>query len=563
MKFKSVSIKNFRNFKDITVTLDNKNIFFGMNDVGKTNFLYALRYLFDKNVRKDGLIESDFYQKDISQSIEIIVSIDIKENDSDCEKLRSKIKGGLLSGQNEVYIKLVAEYNFEEMATDIVLYWGGDSNHLEEIKSRGYTFDIDGIFNVVCIDAYVDLYHLFKKNTSRLLKHNDEIDKDSIERINSKISELNNQISSLSGVKYFEKNITPRYNHLRNEAVEISVESEIAINGIFSNVIPYIKKSGQDKLYPTSGEGRKKLLVYAIYDLLAEDLDQLKINLFLIEEPENHLHKSLQLALSHQIFSSNKYKYIFMTTHSSYILSDMDEVNLIRIFNNTKIDSASFLYCVPPKFKLQKQRLNEKLSEAIFSDKVLLVEGPSEEILFDRVLSVKKPYYQAEGIYILPINGIAFEPYLDALKALKIHCVVKTDNDLQKFNSKKSNPNVTVLGFRRVNSLIKNKELPEIPIEENTDQAKRDLYESSKEVLDNIRINHHIYLSKVSLEEDLDEVIHNQLVEYLVNAKGNPVKYLKEQKKFNMIELVDHLTEEDCNNIYEHYNFQCLKDILE
>ena len=49
MKFENIRIKNFRNFEDVTIDISNKNIFFGLNDVGKTNFLYALRYIFDKN----------------------------------------------------------------------------------------------------------------------------------------------------------------------------------------------------------------------------------------------------------------------------------------------------------------------------------------------------------------------------------------------------------------------------------------------------------------------------------------------------------------------------------
>ena len=47
MKFDMVTIKNFRNFENISVALTNKNVLFGMNDVGKTNFLYALRFVFD------------------------------------------------------------------------------------------------------------------------------------------------------------------------------------------------------------------------------------------------------------------------------------------------------------------------------------------------------------------------------------------------------------------------------------------------------------------------------------------------------------------------------------
>ena len=63
MKFSTIRIKNFRNFEDINIKLSNKNVFFGLNDVGKTNFLYALRFLFDRNIRKNGFIDSDFYQK--------------------------------------------------------------------------------------------------------------------------------------------------------------------------------------------------------------------------------------------------------------------------------------------------------------------------------------------------------------------------------------------------------------------------------------------------------------------------------------------------------------------
>lgn len=35
MKFKKVFIENFRNFEKIEVNISNKNIFFGLNDIGK------------------------------------------------------------------------------------------------------------------------------------------------------------------------------------------------------------------------------------------------------------------------------------------------------------------------------------------------------------------------------------------------------------------------------------------------------------------------------------------------------------------------------------------------
>ena len=62
MQFKDISIKNFRNFENIKVDLTNKNVFFGMNDVGKTNFLYnRLLFPFEYKVSKEALIEDSKY----------------------------------------------------------------------------------------------------------------------------------------------------------------------------------------------------------------------------------------------------------------------------------------------------------------------------------------------------------------------------------------------------------------------------------------------------------------------------------------------------------------------
>lgn len=110
MKFESIAIKNFRNFENIELNLSNKNIFFGLNDVGKTNFLYALRYVFDKDIRKLNFSDSDFHNKQIEKPIEIIVTLDISDTaNSDCQKLRAQLKGALQSKHDKIYIKLLAE----------------------------------------------------------------------------------------------------------------------------------------------------------------------------------------------------------------------------------------------------------------------------------------------------------------------------------------------------------------------------------------------------------------------------------------------------------------------
>lgn len=559
MKFESIKIRNFRNFEDIELTLSNKNIFFGLNDVGKTNFLYALRYVFDKDIRKLNLVDSDFHNKQLDKPIEIIVTLDISDvEDSDCQKLRAQLKGALQSKHSKVYIKLLAEYNKNELLALPLLYWGGDLDNLQEMKQRGYLYEIDYVFNVIYIDSYVDLYSLFKKNVSQLIKNENDDDKVAFANIQKTVDELNNNISSLSGIKEFENRLTPEYQKFRDEGISVSIKSEIAVKGLYSNIIPYIKQNDDENLYPTAGEGRKKLLAYSIFDILADENAEKKITLFLIEEPENHLHKSMQIALSQILFTDTKYTYLFVTTHSPFVLYEMDDVNLVRIYSDRKINGISTFYKVPENYEKARKMLNRCLSEAIFANKVLLVEGPSEYMLFSKVLAIVHPFYEADGIYILSVDGVGFETYFSILDKLEIFIVVKTDNDLRAVKGKGT---YSVLGFSRCNNLIGKKLLPTKQITEKSVDAKRTLYNANKETLDKIRSKYYIFLSKVDLENNLDEVMHDRLLTLL--GETSPVDYLQDSKHYHMVELIEKHSDTDCRTIYNHYNFACLKEVAE
>lgn len=558
MKFDNIKIKNFRNFDDVDIDLSNKNIFFGLNDVGKTNFLYALRYVFDKDVRKHNLIDSDFHNKKLDRTIEITVTLDITDTScTDCQKLRAHLKGALLSEHKKVFIKLEAKYDTQEMLALPILYWGGDMDHLHEMKQRGYLYELDYVFNVIYIDSYVDLHTLFKKNVNLLIKNESDHDKDILDDIQNTVEQLNTHISSLSGIKEFEKKIAPEYQKFHNEGIAVSIKSEIAVKGLYSNIIPYIKQDYDDNLYPTAGEGRKKLLAYSIFDLLSDESAEKKINLFLVEEPENHLHKSMQIALSQILFTDCKYTYLFVSTHSPFVLYEMDNVNLIRIYSERKITSASTFYKVPDNFEKNRKMLNRSLSEAIFANKVLLVEGPSEQMLFEKIFTTIHPFYEADGIYILPVDGVGFKTYIAILDNLNIFNVIKTDNDLRKVIGK---PLYSVLGFSRCNGIIGEEILPTNQISDNSIDTKIELYNSNLETLNRIRDEYSVYLSKSDLEHDLDEVLHEKLEKYLGK---NPVEYLQDSKHYHMIELIDKLSETDCRAIYNHYNFACLKEVAE
>jgi len=582
MEFKSIEIKNFRNFKTLKVKIGNKNIFFGMNDIGKTNFLFALRYLFDRDIRKQDLVDSDFHKRNVSSNIEIVVEIDISDiNSVDVQKLRAKLKGAISSNDKKVYIKFEATYNNQIKCAEIKIQWGSNRNKLRDMHSSNSFFEIDNVFNVNYINSYVDLHNLFRKNLRSLIKNvkeKEEVDNKTEMTIKAKVDEINQEIANLSGIQTFQDKLTPAYKKMRDEKVSIRLKPYFVINNLYSNIIPFIHQDDDSNEYPAAGEGRKKLLTYAVYDILSEDPEiEKKINIFLIEEPETHLHRSMQSALSHFLFGSNtndnKMKYLFISTHSSFVLSEMDGVNLVRLYNDDKIVAASKSYIVPDEWKHAKKKLNRALSEAIFADTVLLVEGESECILFERVLTEIDPFYESKGIVILSVEGVGFKPYVNILSALGIKYVIKTDNDVAKVP--KANPvKYKQVGFERVNGLMKyiNKSIDsecilsvnnELTEDSKLLQYRRQYYEENKEKLDVIRKKYRIFLSHSDLEEDLCDCLNKSRFCELLNENtaADAIKRLKSKKHHKMVDLVSKLKKTDCNKIYHDYTFACLMEV--
>lgn len=555
MLFKDIHIQNYRNYKDIKIDIANHNVFLGLNDVGKSNLLNAIRLILDREVRKNNCVETDFYLRNTSEPIIITLSIDISDFESvDTEKIRAKMKGVSLSDEETLYIRLTAKYDSLEQVAFPELEWGGDIDNLYPMKGTNSFYELDRVFNVLYIDSSIDMNKVFAKNAKKLITTTEQ-DETLLTQIEDTIEALNDKISDISGIKEFQERITEKLSKYRDKDLSVSIRSEVAVKGLFDNIAPYIQKRGDSNLYPTAGDGRRKLLAYSILELLSDTLQESKINIFLIEEPENHLHKSLQIALSNILFSKNGFPYYFITTHSPFLLSSMEDTQLIRIYNDDCLTGSSIYYKIPDEYQHLKLILNNQLSEALFANKVLLVEGPSEKLLFSYIANKLAPNLEAEGGLILQVDGIKFKKYKSILKALDIKVIIKTDNDLRK----RKDGTYSVLGFSRCNGLTGENLLPCQSIDCDSVERRRKLFDDNLCKIKELSSKHFIYLSRCDLENDLDEVLHQSLETYLGQ---DPVDYLQQSKSYNMAELLSHLTEQDCKEIYAHNNFSCLKELF-
>lgn len=547
-----------------------------MNDVGKTNMLQAIRTLFDRKVRSKGFISSDYHKNNTSEPIQIIVEFDISDREENSEQgndskiLISKISGARNNPEhpNSFIIKLEGIYNEKDFFGNPILYWGSTCEDLELVPNRGQTFAIDKIFHVEYVTPTLNLESTFRKNKRQLFNEETKSDHDlSVEEeIGNNIRDLNSNIGELDSIKEVQKELTSVYKEFRNEQMDIELQSEVSINGYLNNLTPYIKWSDDSNYYPTGGDGRKKLLSYALTKIITEKMSNLQVVIYLIEEPENSLHRSMQMAFSHQLFNHQVYKYFFLTTHSSEILYEMDDTQLVRISNLGNSIGESSYHSVPEEYKNLKKKLNKDLSQAIFYNAVLLVEGSSEFYLFESVLGAVYPEMEIDGKFILQVDGVNFSPYTKLFNELNITYFVKTDNDLQKI--KGTTNEFMLTGFNRSLEITGSTSKANIFIEFSEGMSKsykeQIIKDRKKQIYCtfsgdvNYLSSQNVFLSEIDLENDLFNIIPQELKD--ITGKENPINWLQSRKLYNMVDFIEHMNEPLAEKIIQ--GIEVLKEFI-
>lgn len=155
------------------------------------------------------------------------------------------------------------------------------------------------------------------------------------------------------------------------------------------------------------------------------------VDIVMFEEPENHLSHINLIQLVSYIEEKNAQKQIFLTTHSSYVLNKLSIQNLCLLSNGyTKLKSVN----TDTVRKLKRLPGYDTL-RLVLAQKVILVEGPSDELVLKKIYRMKFDRLPEEdGIDIIVVRGIGFRVYLDIAKALMhpVRVVKDNDNNYQK-----------------------------------------------------------------------------------------------------------------------------------
>lgn len=149
-------------------------------------------------------------------------------------------------------------------------------------------------------------------------------------------------------------------------------------------------------------------------------------DIVMLEEPENHLSHINLIRLVSYIEQKNTGKQILLTTHSSYVLNKLS-INKLCLLSRGYLKLKNI---DADTVKTLKRLQGYDTLRVVLAQKVILVEGPSDELVLKKIyLGLKGRLPEEDGIDIIVVRGIGFKAYLDIAKALEHPVRVVKDND--------------------------------------------------------------------------------------------------------------------------------------
>ena len=437
MKIRKVNIENFKCYKG-KFTIDfneNINIIVGNNEAGKSTILEAI------HLALTGILNGRYLRNELSQylfNFEILENYFTQVNRGNPVELPYiNIEIFFLDNENPI---LKGNNNTDKEDCEGVSFKiEFDENYKEEYETL-----IKGKISTLPIEYYKITWRSFARENitsrsiplksviidsssyrfqngsdiyiSRIIKDNlDNKQKASISQAYRKLRETFMEDESIKEINKKIKE-TP---DITEKDVEISVNLSTK-DAWETTLMTYLNKIPFHQI----GKGEQCIVKT---NLALSHKKNSEANLILLEEPENHLSHTKLNEFVKSIITNHNEKQIIISTHSSFVANKLGLENIILLNNGEKsylkslsVDTYNFFKKLPG---FETLRL-------VLSQKAILVEGPSDELI------VQKAYMDKyagrlpieNGIDIISVK-LTFKRFLEIAKEIKKQVAVVTDND--------------------------------------------------------------------------------------------------------------------------------------
>lgn len=262
---------------------------------------------------------------------------------------------------------------------------------------------------------FVDKEITYNKALSVLLssqvKRLDYVNFHDYQQIELDYHSLFNFPSNLENFRSYLKHHFPKISATKN-AMDVRYENEGIIEGK--------RKATIDRL----GSGFRQIFTILLY------IFHPKYSVVMINEPETHLHPAMVKKLLWAIQNANAGQIIF-STHSPLFITPATLPQLVRVEKDNNNHTRAFTIEGHYNYKRLIQELNADNLEMFFTDKVILVEGVSDRLLFRGLID--KFYQGSKDVKVIQTDGKGnMQIYIDILTTFKIPFMVVLDRDVMK-----------------------------------------------------------------------------------------------------------------------------------
>lgn len=519
MKISQIKIHGIKSYSESSVEMSNYTVFVGENNSGKSNILFALLWFFGKeklalkdvnnNTSDDPYIEVEFKlqkNEEFTHPKEYLVDGKFKVR-AILSRSRINDKGSACeyygyTGNTEGDIKDTKLLGWKTVATPSF----GDVIYMPSVRplSEELKFTVNSSLN-----------QLVTKNIIARIKAEDEKNQH-YGRVVQSISDLSTFISQGEGsaIQKLKEDISRKMLDYGNVQIGFDLVSPDAEDLIKSCFRPYTSVEGMNDKLPlvSQGDGFQRSMMFSLIANLAElnkrepkigkKLAKNDCTFYIIEEPELFLHPN------HQTYFRNKLEeianlsdaQIIITSHSPYFLNHVEKYSQIkRVYMDNIVskiaqvtdeeidkicsDNGNLMALAKNECKTPKLSELEITTEAeiitksdhlryllwidptranvFLSQKVILVEGPTEKAMFSFLFNNPKGafYDESETTKITIIDTVGkyhFYKFANLLNkfGIKVWCIYDGDGDAckKKISHKLLNENIEKL---KIGNIIK------------------------------------------------------------------------------------------------------------
>lgn len=431
MIIKKLIIKNFKKFDrgDFDFNED-VNIFVGNNNAGKSTLLEALDIVLNNQYRGQPFYralspflfnkKAVYDYKHSKKSIDDLPEIMIEAYVSGVPEYRGK-NNSLTKDEQGIVLKASFDSDFEEQYLKLV-----EDDLVNTIPAEFYKiewFDFSGNIikpiKKVWRSLNVDLEHinpLYGKNIyiSNIL--NMKLSDVEIKQLELTYRELIQGFNSDDTVRKINDELD-NDNQITNKDLDITI-NDMQMSPLKNNL--QFKLDEIPFALIGKGEQSKIAIKLSLYNK-SDDTSQI-----MIEEPENHLSHSELNELLLDIEKRSEKNQLFITTHSSYVINKLS-INKICVLKEKYI---RLLELENDVVKALKRLPGYDTLRVALAEKVVLVEGPSDELVLKKIYLKKNGKLpEDDGIDVIVVRGIGFDTFIEIGRRIGIKINVVTDND--------------------------------------------------------------------------------------------------------------------------------------